>query len=56
MSARHFNPSAYSENQLSKFMITNGVLICDQKGKNTPIQPFFFQIHVPDQVLNFASI
>ena len=32
VSARDFNPSARSENQISKFMNTNGVLTCDEKG------------------------
>ena len=32
VSARHFNHSARSENQISKFMNTNGVLTCDEKG------------------------
>ena len=41
VSARHFNPSAHLEKQLSKFMNTNGVLICDKKGKSTPIETFF---------------
>ena len=54
VSARHFNPSARSEKQLSKFINTNGVLICEKEGKNASIQPFLFQ--TPDRMLNFASV
>ena len=54
MSARRFNPSAYFDNQLSKFINTNGFLARDEKGKSTPIQPFLLQ--TPDRILNFEYI